>query len=120
MYARRHWRRRDGLTGILDGTSSLRPRGLARENGEKAAGEEILIRDRVVVVVAGSGPDDRCLCSGGPTVECGGCRMQVTGWASLVVLINKTDKVGLRWLALMGLICTRSALNYSCAKPTLC
>jgi hypothetical protein len=41
------------LTG-LGGTWSLRSRGWARDNSEKAADEKILIRDRAVVVVAGS------------------------------------------------------------------
>jgi hypothetical protein len=42
------------LTGILGGTYSLRPCGWARDNGEQAASEKILIRDGVVVVVTGS------------------------------------------------------------------
>jgi hypothetical protein len=42
------------LTGILGGTWSLQSRGSARDNGEHAAGEKILIRDGDVVVVAGS------------------------------------------------------------------
>jgi hypothetical protein len=35
-------------------TSSLRPRGWARDNDKQAAGEKILIRDEAVVVVTGS------------------------------------------------------------------
>jgi hypothetical protein len=46
--------------------------GLARENDEQATGEEVL------------------------KVECGGSGMQVTRRGPLVVLINKTNKVGLR------------------------
>jgi hypothetical protein len=42
------------LTSILDGTSSPRPGGWAQDNGEQAIGEKILIKDGVVVVVAGS------------------------------------------------------------------
>jgi hypothetical protein len=41
-------------------------------------------------------PADRCSCSAGPKVECGGCGMQVIGQGPLVVLINKTNKLGLR------------------------
>jgi hypothetical protein len=54
VYAHWRWRRRGGLIGILGGTTILRACGLARENNTQAAGEEILIRDRVVVVVTGS------------------------------------------------------------------
>jgi hypothetical protein len=46
-YARRRWQRRGGLTGILGGISILRPRGLARENDDKAAEVEVLNRDGV-------------------------------------------------------------------------
>jgi hypothetical protein len=53
-YAHQRWQRQGCLTGILGGTSSLRSRRLARENGEQAAEEEILIRDRAVVVTASS------------------------------------------------------------------
>jgi hypothetical protein len=35
----------------------LHPRGLTRENIEQAAGEEVVIRDKTVVVVAGSETD---------------------------------------------------------------
>jgi hypothetical protein len=42
------------LTGILGGTWSLRPYEWARDNGEQAFDEKILIRDGAVVVVAGS------------------------------------------------------------------
>jgi hypothetical protein len=44
------WRRQGGLTGILEGTWSLQPRGWERDNGEHAASENILIRDKDVVV----------------------------------------------------------------------
>jgi hypothetical protein len=42
------------LTGILGDTSSLRPCRWASENDEQAVSEKIIIRYRVVVVVAGS------------------------------------------------------------------
>jgi hypothetical protein len=99
------------LTDILDCTSILRPRGLARENSEQAAREEILIiRDGAMVVVTGS-----------PKVECGGCGMQVrSDRGPLVVLINTTNKVGCASWTLMGLIGTRSALYYSFLLGAFC
>jgi hypothetical protein len=42
------------LTGVLDGTSILRPCGWARDNGEQAIDEKILIRYRAMVVAPGS------------------------------------------------------------------
>jgi hypothetical protein len=42
------------LTDILDNTWSLRQCGWARDNGEQAADENILIRDGAVVLVGGN------------------------------------------------------------------
>jgi hypothetical protein len=53
-YTRVSWRRRGGLIGIFGFTWSLRPRGWARDNGEQAADEKILIRDGAVMVIVGS------------------------------------------------------------------
>jgi hypothetical protein len=55
VYARVRWQRQGGLAGILGGTSSLRPHGWTRDNGEPAVGEKILIRNGVVVVVDETG-----------------------------------------------------------------